>query len=153
MLNRRSVYRRSHQITTHGCYVSKTGNAAMPVNKGRRGNDIRITPQYQKRCIRVLAWMRFIERRIHDGGGDSRELANASASINAHSVQGVRKPVLREATHVSFTPDRFGQDVASSMIKSESRSIPALAPGSVYSAHGSTIAVWENERAPHNCIL
>jgi len=32
---------------------------------------------------------------------------------------------------VSFTPEMFGQDAASSTIKSESRSIPALAPGSV----------------------
>lgn len=32
---------------------------------------------------------------------------------------------------MSFTPERFGQDAASSMIISESRSIPALAPGSV----------------------
>lgn len=32
---------------------------------------------------------------------------------------------------MSFTPEKFGQDAASSMIISESRSIPALAPGSV----------------------
>jgi hypothetical protein len=32
---------------------------------------------------------------------------------------------------VSFTPEKFGQDAASSTIRSESRSMPALAPGSV----------------------
>ena len=37
----------------------------------------------------------------------------------------------KRLTHVSFTPHKLGHVVASSKIKSESRSIPALAPGSV----------------------
>lgn len=35
-----------------------------------------------------------------------------------------------ERTHVSFTPARFGHSVASSVIRSESRSMPPHAPGS-----------------------
>ena len=84
-----SVSLQARQITTHRCYVGEATNGAVSMNKDRRGDDIRQAPQYQKRCTRVLARMRFIERRICDSSRNSRELANVSASIDAQGVQGI----------------------------------------------------------------
>jgi len=54
----------------------------MSMNKGRRRDEIRVTPQYEKRCVGILARMLFIEHRIGDSSRNSRELSNASASID-----------------------------------------------------------------------
>jgi hypothetical protein len=55
------------------------------VNEQRRGDGVRVASQYQERRVKIVAWMHLEERRIRDGGCNSRELADVTATTRAFS--------------------------------------------------------------------
>ena len=124
---------------TYRSNVGEACDCAMRVHVGGRQHEVDEPSQNQERRIGVLAGMLLSERRPRDRGGDACELPNVSApnllqnrrANHARTVR-CRKKLRRKrlGTHVSFTPHRLGHSIASSVMRSESRSMPPHAPGS-----------------------
>ena len=116
-------------VSAYRCDVGKARNSAMAIGISGWENKICIATQNEERRSGVFPRIQRSEGRVRNTCTDPRQLSDISTPVLAGSSMD-RTLSVRYGTHVSLTPAVLGHSIAISVIRSESRSIPPVAPGS-----------------------
>lgn len=113
---------------TYRSNIAKASDGTVSVGVSRRSKEVDEPSQDQEWCGRFRAGV--CGQKLWPGScvGDSSEFTDVAAT--AQNNQN-RNQICRKPTYVSFTPQILGHSMASSVMRSESRSMPPDAPGSI----------------------